>query len=338
MSTTTAIDLGSYTLKIVSGQSGSHPKVERVVELFNGVGVSLPIDERSKDGLVQLLGNAMNDYKIPREDVRLALPEAAVSTKVIEMPPLSDAELSSAIQWQAEQHIPIPVDELSLEYQVLYRPPRGQKGEQMRVLLVGSRKKVIESYLEVFYQVGIEPVLLETQVLSTLRSLQFTPQDPATLVVTMGASSTDMAVVDQGELAFVYTFGQGGQLATRTIVQTLQQETKAAEEYKRQYGLDPQALGGKLREVLMPVIDNQVQEVRKALQFFATARPTTVVGRVVLCGGAATLPGLVQHMAEAMSVEVLLGAAFGSASGEIPPGAATQYSVCMGLMMRDLSA
>ncbi len=337
MSTTTAIDIGSYAIKIVVGHSGYAPKIERVVELFNTVGASLPTDDRSRDDLIQLIGNAVNDYKIPRADVRLSLPESAVSTKVIEMPPLSDAELASAIQWQAEQHIPIPLDELALEYQVLYRPARGQRGEQMRVLLIGSRKKIIDSYLEIFYQVGIEPLLLETQVLSTIRSLQFTPEDPATMVVNMGASSTDMAVVAQGEMAFVYTVGQGGQILTRTIMQTLQQEAKAAEEYKRQYGLDPQALGGKLREVIMPVVENQVQDVRKALNFFVTAHPTTQVGRVVLCGGSAQLPGLVQHMAEVMGVEVLMGASFGMATGEIPTGAVTQYSVCMGLLMRDLS-
>jgi type IV pilus assembly protein PilM len=334
MSAITTIDIGSYALKALVGTGGAAPKIEKAIETFNPAGTTLPTDQQTLDGLVQLLTNTFNDYKLPKRDVRLSLPESAVSSKVITMPSLSDAELASAIQWQAEQHIPIALEELVLEYQVLYRPPRQHRDEQMRVLLVGTRRKVIDAFLDLFYQIGVEPTMVETNLLSTMRSLQFTSEDPTTFMVSVGASTTDMAVIDKGELAFVYTVPQGSQVLTKAISTTLQQDMKTSEEYKRRYGIDEAALGGKLREVIMPGVDLLVSELRKALQFFYSQQPQTQVSRIVLTGGGALLPGFVQYVASSLGQEVLLAAPFASATGQVPQNAGPQFSVAMGLLQR----
>jgi type IV pilus assembly protein PilM len=216
------IDIGTYTIKAVHAKSGSKPEVQRTVEVFNETGVSVPNDEAVAADLSKTIDALFNDHKLPRGDVRLALPEQVVSTKVIEIPPLSDAELASAIDWQAEQHIPIPIEELALEYQVLHRPGRGDnQQEKMRVLLIGARKSVIDNFLNLFIDVGIESTHLETQTISTVRSLGFTKEDPPTLVVQIGASTMEMSVVRQGELAFVFSHLNAGQMLTRTVAQTV---------------------------------------------------------------------------------------------------------------------
>ncbi len=336
MLNTVAFDLGSYTIKAIQAKKQKPLVVDRTIEVFNTTGLTLAVDDASTEKLSQLIATVFQDHALAKTDVRIALAENLVSTKIISIPVLTDAELASAINWQAEQHIPIPLEELSLEYQVVYRPPKGSKTDQMRVLMVGVRKSIVDKYLEIFLRNGIEPTLLETQVLAIFRSMQFTTEDSTTLVVHMGASTTDMFVVSGGELRFVYTHGSGGQILTRTIEQAVQLDAKQAEQYKRSYGIDPQQLNGKMREVLMPALQVSIMEMQKAIQFFVSQQQGEQVKRVLLSGGAAQLPGLVQLITEKLGVEVLVAAPFTGATGDIPAGNHPAFSACVGLLGRSI--
>jgi type IV pilus assembly protein PilM len=333
---TLALDIGTYSIKAISGKSGKNPQIERVAEVFNSTGLAVPTDDASEEKLVNLLESIITDNDLPRTDVRLALPETIISTKVIEVPPLSDAELASAIGWQAEQHIPIPPEELSLEYQVLYRPPKRDK-TPMRILLVGARKQVVERYVNMFHTMGIEPSLLETQIIAVIRSLVVTPEDPVTLVVHMGASSMNMALVKAGELQFVTTHLNGGQLLTKALEQTVGLDSVQAEKYKRTYGLDETQFQGKVKAALLPAVAILISEIKKAVQFYVHQFPQETVQRIVLSGGSAALPNLVQHVTAELGTEVLVAAPFTDASGTIPETInAPAMSVCMGLLLREI--
>jgi type IV pilus assembly protein PilM len=333
---TVALDLGTYTVKAIQGKPGKSIQIERTVEVFNPLGIAIPTDDQTATKLADLLNNMFTDHSLSRTDVRLSLPESLVSTKIISIPPLTDAELASAINWQAEQHIPIPLDELSLEYQVIYRPTKKDKDNMMRVLMVGVRKSVIDRFLDVFLRIGVEPTILETNTLSLLRSLQITPEEPPTMIVHCGASTTDLSITHQGELRFVYTFSSAGQLLTRTIEQAVQLDPKQAEQYKRTYGLDPAQLQGKVREALVPAVRLLILEMQKAMQFFVTQNGSEPIKRVLLSGGTAQLPGLVQHITEQLGVEVLIASPFSVAKGEIPQVNHPSFTVCMGALMREV--
>ncbi len=331
-----SLDIGSYTIKALSGQTGDQVEIEKAVEIFNSVGVAIPNDDGVQQKLTELIETLFNDHKLPRSDVRLSLPETVVSTKVIELPSLSDAELASAIGWQAEQHIPIPPEQLSLEYHVLFRPTKkAQEEQKMRVMLVGTRRDIVERYIDIFLGLGIEPKVLETQALSIMRALAIEPAEPPTLVVHLGASSSQLAMIHQGELQFVTSHMSGGQALTQVLEKQINLETQQAEEYKRTYGLLADQFQGKVRTVLEPTVDALLNEMKKATTYFANQHPDTSVQRVILSGGASLLPDLVQYITQEMGLEVLMAAPFANASGQIPQGGHPAWTVCMGLMMRE---
>jgi type IV pilus assembly protein PilM len=336
MPNTVALDLGSYTLKAVMGHGGRQPQITKTAEAFNPLGYVIGSDENTIQNLSLLIENFLHDHNLARNDIRLALPETLVSTKVISIPSLSDSELASAISWQAEQHIPIPLEELALEYQVLSRPKNQDKQAQMKVLLIGTRKSVVDRYLEAFYRLGIEPTLLETQTVSIYRSMEFTSADPTTLVAHIGAATTDLAIVEEGELAFIYSNPNGGQVLSRSIEQSLQLDAKQAEQYKRTYGLMADQLQGKLREVLLPSVRALMNEMQKAIQFYLTQNPAGGVKRILLSGGTAQLPGLVEVLAEQLGAEVLIASPFAQAKGQLPEFNHPAFSVCMGLLNREI--
>ncbi len=330
-----ALDIGSYTIKAISAKPGARPNVQRVVEVFNPLGISVPGDEAQIEKLAAQVQAVITDNKLPTIDVRLALPESVVSTKVISLPSLTDAELASAIGWQAEQHIPIPPEELSLEYEVLFRPPRKDKNTLMRVLLVGVRKSVIEKYMAVFGLLGIEPTILETQMMSIIRSAQFAATDPATLIVHLGAATMDMALVNQGQLDFVISHLSGGQSLTKLLSQQIGLDAAQAESYKRTYGLEPEQFQGKVRGVLLPATTILLSEMQKSVRFFLSQHPAEQVKRIVLSGGTAQLPGFVQYITQELGTEVLVAAPFTPATGQLPSVNHAALTVCMGLLMRE---
>ncbi|MGD9129900.1 MAG: type IV pilus assembly protein PilM [Candidatus Woesebacteria bacterium] len=332
---TTALDVGTYSFKAIIGKAGKNPQIEKVIEEENETSIAVPNEDAQFEKLREKLSNFFSYNKIPATDLRLSLPETVTATKVILIPPLTDAELASAISWQAEQHIPIPKDDLALEYKVLYRPPKKNRNEQMRVLLVASKKSLVELYTSIFIDMGIEPKILETQALSIMRSLGFDKTDPATAIVHIGAASMSISIVNQGELSFVHSSASGGQGLSKILQQNLGLDAKQAEQYKRSYGLMPDQFQGKVRDALLPAVETLAAEIKKALRFFTNQAPQSPVQRVVLSGGTSQLPGLMEYLGQNLGIEVLLCSPFSVAKGNLPETNHQAMSVCMGLMMRE---
>lgn len=334
--TIVSVDIGTYSIKAISAKKkGKQLEIIRVVEVPNTVGMSIPNDQASKDKLTQVIQALFTDNALPVEDVRLALPESAVSTKVIQVPLLSDAELASAIGWQAEQFIPIPKDELALEYQVLFRPEKNDRESPMRVLLIGVKKTIVEDLVSVFTSIGIEPTFIETQTIAIWRAIQTATNDPVSVVAHMGLSTLDISIERVGELAFVFSHPQGGMLLTRAIENMLTLPIQQAEEYKRTYGLDPQYFQGKVQAALLPIVKSMVEQIQKAIQYYTTQFPQEAVQRVYLSGGGAQLPGFVSYAASLLGVEVLLVTPFNNMIGAVPQANQTAYTVCAGLLTRE---
>lgn len=330
----TAIDIGTYSIKAVVAKPGKKPSISRTALIRNSSELAFPKDEMQAEKILQSVDQIFHDHKLPKTDVYLSLPEEVVSTKVIYLPPLSDAELASAIDWQAEQHIPIPLNQLSLEYEVLYRPQKKDKDQPMRVLLVGTRKNIVELYTDVFVSLGIQPKIMETQIFSIIRALGFEASDPTTLIVHLGADNTQLAIIDQTELKLATNKKGGGTILTKAIQQAVSNVTpQQAEEYKHTYGMQSEQLQGKIAQILMPALEPLVQEIVKTLRYYNNEQPQSPVTRLLLTGGTAQMPGIVSHFTQQTNLEVLLAAPFAGTEGEIPEKNQQSFVVCNGLLM-----
>lgn len=330
------LDIGTYTIKAIElKKNGNGFKVLRAASVPNEVGRVLPADPAEREKLVALIKKLFSDNKFSTSDVRAGLPEAMVSTKIVNMPPLSDAELASAVVWQAEQYIPIPAQNLQLEYQVLYRPDKKNVSDQMRVLLVGMTKQTLEQYSGMLYESGLELTGIETNMLGLYRAVLLENNLPTTLVVHMGSSTTEMFVIHNGELSFVYAYPNGGSVLSRALERGLGLDPSQAEAYKRTYGLDPSQLEGKVRETLLPVFSLFVTEIQKALQYFSGSHQGAQVSRIILSGGSAALPNVIPTIAESLPLEITLFSPLNTLTMEkgveINPLDLPSYGVAVGL-------
>jgi len=336
------LDIGSHSIKAVqlSGTIESPVfvaagQIETPTEALNRA-ASMEDDEAA-ESIANSIKVLHKEAHFSTDKVITALPESQIFTRVVELPSLKQKEIKNAIVWEAEQYVPVPMNEVKLDWQVLGNVP---KTDKLEVLLVAAPITLIEHYLKIIRGANLTPLSLETEITSVVRSLvQRVEGAPTTMIVSIGASTTDLSIVSTGRISFTRSIGTGGHALARGVAQELGFELDQATEYMKTYGLDPTSLEGKIMQAIKPIFDVIVNEIRRVLAYYSTKHPELPVKRVVVTGGAAKLPGLVVYLAEALGLEVQIGNPWEGIS--LPSqvskkliSESTSYAVAVGLALK----
>jgi type IV pilus assembly protein PilM len=183
------LDIGSFSCKIIQCQKrGDKFVLQRWGEIKTPVSPDAP-DAKSQTMLAETIKKLVNDTKIEGNQVVTALPEKQVYSRIIQLPPLSEAELSSAIEFEAEQYIPLPLEKVQLEYTVLEKPAKTEQGAKMNVLLIAAQKEAVEQLVHLLDMSGLVPQALETEILAIERALA--AYADTSLIVNVGNESSN---------------------------------------------------------------------------------------------------------------------------------------------------
>lgn len=334
------LDIGSHRLKVVQlahqGDKnllvalGSAPSTEK--GLFSEA-------ESDLTALAETIKKLHQESKITTKKVITALPQDQVFTRVINMPRLSEEELASALKWEAEQYVPIPLTEVTLAHQIVGTAQEDKK-EKMQVLLVAAPTRLIEKMTKVLEVAGLTTISIDAEILALVRSLVGTSPEP-TLLVDLGAKATDLAIVESGEVIFTRSIATAGEALTRAVATDLGLGAEQAEAYKKAYGVDPGKLEGKVRAALKPVLEVVVKEMEKAVQFYQSERKGKIIGRILLAGGTAGLPESVALLAKELNMEIQVGDPFTSVVkdsllNQVPAGDLPLYAIAVGLALKEV--
>lgn len=306
MKSSVGLDIGSHSIKLIelgfeggkaallaAGSSPTPPK---------SFASTVPADTEALAAAVKRL---VKESGTKSTNVQIALPESKVFSRVIEVPALSQRELASAIKWEAEQYIPLPLEQVNLDFTTL-RDAKETGTNKMEVLLVAAPKSLLDRYLSVLELADLTPVSAETEVIATSRALSHSLAGvKGALIISMGSQTTDLAILRAGILSLTRTMPAGGDAMARAIEQSFDFNPTQAEEYKRTYGLLQDKLEGKIVASVKPIMDSIVGEVRRALAFYQEKYKDSLTS-VVLSGGTARLPGMVTYLATALGLEVQL--------------------------------
>jgi type IV pilus assembly protein PilM len=287
--------------------------------------------------MAEAISKARSEAKISTKNVVTSLPESEVFTRMLVMPKMSPSELESAISWEAEQYIPLPLSEVNYSYSVVEVKADGG----MEVMVVAAPKRLVEKYERVFKLASLTPVAIETELLSASRSLVGDNVADLTLVVDSGARTTDMSIIKSSNMVFTRTIATAGEALTRALMANLQLDEGQAEAFKRSYGLRADQLEGKVATALDSVIQVMLTEIRRTINFYESRGTQEKVRRVVLSGGTSLLPELVTKFATVLNIEVeigncLLKVVADERVGQIPTEQLPLYGVVMGLAMKSV--
>ena len=297
------LDIGAKTIKLVQLKQESETKYS-----LSALGQLATSNGDKTEAIKKLIKEA----KPTVSQAVIGLPESQVYTRVIEMPALEEPELTQAIKWQAEQYIPVPLDDVELKHQVIRKFTGGSASNpMMTVLLVAAPLNLLNEHLSIVQKAGLEVVSVETEILAVGRALVGQNLfSPTTLLVHFGSDNTTLAILSRGDLTLTQAISSGGAAMTRAIASAAGLDIPQAEEYQKTYGLDMSKLEGKVATAIKPVADIVIAEIQKSLAFYETRGGDDNVKRIVLSGGASLTPGLVTYFAEALPAEVQLGDPF----------------------------
>ncbi|MFH1582645.1 MAG: type IV pilus assembly protein PilM [bacterium] len=308
------IDIGTSYIKVVEvSRFGNRRKLESYGSLSAEVLYKKPFRTFDKNTL--LLSNhdvarairaIIQEAKIKSKQAIFSIPDFSTFFTNFELPQMSNEELSQAVKFEAKQHIPFPLSEMTLDWRIMEDKELIAQNKKMTVLLAAVPNEVINQYNEIAKLAGLELYALEAEVFGLIRSL--VPEDNMIpqAIIDIGAQSTTCNIVDRKNLYTSHSFDVGGNEFTNIISRSLNIEYKKAREMKESQGL----LGGKiensekgLKDVTIPLVDNIIREVEGIIHGFYLKRKKEVK-KVILAGGTALLPGLKEYFEENLRVEV----------------------------------
>jgi len=227
-------------------------------------------------------------------NVAMALPPSAVITKKIILPGgMSDDELEEQVETEANQYIPFPLDEVSLDFCVI--GPSATSAGDVEVLIAASRREKVQDVQGLAEAAGLTPIVVDVESyasrLATSRLIENLPNQGKGQIFALfeiGSLTTSMQVMRDDEVLYDRDQAFGGAQLTQQIVRQYGFSAEEAETKKRSGELpdDYEAV------VLKPFIETMVQELGRALQFFFTSTPHNKVDCIMLAGGSAAVPGL----------------------------------------------
>lgn len=227
-------------------------------------------------------------------NVAMALPPSAVITKKIILPGgMSDDELEEQVETEANQYIPFPLDEVSLDFCVI--GPSATSAGDVEVLIAASRREKVQDVQGMAEAAGLTPIVVDVESyasrLATSRLIENLPNQGKGQIFALfeiGSLTTSMQVMRDDEVLYDRDQAFGGAQLTQQIVRQYGFSAEEAETKKRSGELpeDYEAV------VLKPFIETMVQELGRALQFFFTSTPHNKVDCIMLAGGSAAVPGL----------------------------------------------
>jgi type IV pilus assembly protein PilM len=300
------LDIGSSSVKIVelSDAGKGELRLERyaIETLPRGAVVDGNIDKI--DIVADAVKRAWRKSGTKIKNVATALPSAAVITKRIALPAnLREEELEMQVESEANQYIPFALDEVSLDFQVLGPVPNSP--EDVEVLIAAARKEKVEDRIAVVQSAGLKAVFVDIESYASRaavqRLIEQLPNSGEGMVIPVfyiGANSTALVVMHDGEAIYERDQPFGGQQLTGDISRTYGMPVEEAEAKKRAGDLPADYE----TEVLRPFVDSAVTEIGRSLQFFFTSTPYSRVDQIMLAGGSAVIAGLPEALIQRVQV------------------------------------
>jgi len=222
----------------------------------------------------------------------VAVAGSAVITKVISLPAnLDEDEMEGQIQFEADQYIPFPLDEVYLDFQRL--GPSSKNSEMVDVLLVASRSENVDLRVKALELGGLTAKIVDVEAYATEKAFKLIAGDlpekgdhKTVALVDVGATMTTLNVLHDHHLIYNREQVFGGRQLTENIQRHYGLSYEEAGMAKKNGGL-PDSYR---REVLEPFKEAMAQQVSRSLQFFFSSSQYDKVDIIVLSGGTISIP------------------------------------------------
>ena len=344
------IDIGSSAVKMV--ECASHGGRARLVTYgyaeadLNVMHASSPEDEKRAASVIK---RVYEESHVSTKRTIAALPNFSVFSSIISLPYMSKKELAQAVTWEAKKFVPLPIEDMVLDWRPLDQRKSEDKKkkkngdteqqEYQRILITAAPKDLVERYVRIFKMAELELVAMETESFALERSL--VGRDPSVIMlVDLGAFSTDISIVESGIPVLSRSIDVGGSTITKAIAQSLNIADKRADQFKQDIGFSTQATNN-IPKIIESTISPIINEIKYSFDLFQGRNKSDVVEKIVLTGGSSVVPGLTNYLKDILNINVYIGDPWArviypvelkSILQELGP----RFSISIGLAMREI--
>ena len=264
------------------------------------------------DAVGETIARVVQKSGTKTKDAAVCVAGSSVITKVINMPAgLSDDDMESQIQIEAEQHIPFPLDQVAIDFEVQNQPEEGE--EDVSVLLAAARSEIVDNCIAALELGGLNAKIVEIEACTIENTIEWISQS-----FPPGVSTDEIAVVDIGSRSMTLSV-----LEDLKVVYSRDESFgghQLTEEIQRRYGIsfEEAAIAKKTgslpedynSEVLEPFKENLISEISRALQFFYSSSQTADIDILVVAGGCASIPHLADLIEPRLEIKTMIANPF----------------------------
>jgi type IV pilus assembly protein PilM len=276
------------------------------------------------DALAESLKSLFARTKLSKR-VRLGIGNQGVVVRTVRLPAIEDPkELDAAVRFQAQEQMPMPLEQAVLEHQVVGGVPAEEGAPpQIDVVLIAARLDMIDSFLRPLRRAGLEPVGVDLSAFGMIRALADTPTRPevdgngferptaAILYCSLG-DLTNLAVARGRSCLFTRASHAGFGPAAERLAAEHGLSSEHAGQWLVHVGLetpleeiegDPQIVAA-ARQALEEGVAGAVDELRLSLDYYGAQEAAVAIEQVVLCGPGSTIPGVPARMEAGLGLPI----------------------------------
>ncbi|NTW29965.1 MAG: type IV pilus assembly protein PilM [Candidatus Moranbacteria bacterium] len=280
--------------------------------------------------------------RIGTDRVICSLPETKAFLRIISLPKMSREEAKEAVKWEIEANIPLSLDQVHYDYQILPDSFCPEKGK-VSVLVAAVARSAAEQFHAVLERAGLKPVGLETESIAQARSLLSEQhKDETVLIVDIGDRRTSFMMAIGNVPVFTSSVPLSSQMMTAAIAKQMSLNFDEAEKLKISTGLGSLSLPSPQLEAVRPILENLATEIERSLDFyFSTLKYSKELDAVIFCGGGANTQGMLPYFSRRIRQNIEFGnpwinVRFGKGIPPIDRNHSVQYSTVIGLALRGL--
>ncbi|HIJ94705.1 MAG TPA: type IV pilus assembly protein PilM [Desulfuromonadales bacterium] len=297
------IDIGSSSVKLVQLKDNKGS-----LQLLNAAIIPLPpeaiVDNTLMDSsaVASVVKNLVSSMGIKVKDVACSISGNSVIIRKIVLPAMPQEELEDQISWEAEQYIPFDINDVNMDFQIL--SPDSSDPSKMNVLLVASKKDIINDYVSVFNEAGLHLLVVDVDSFAVQNAFEANytcgPEDILALI-NIGASVMNINIIKDGKTLFTRDVQMGGNLYTEEIQKQLGLSSDAAESAKK---LAHATHNEALIRAIEKINETITQEIRRSLDFYNSTANDERIRSVFVSGGCSKVYNLIPAISEKIGLPV----------------------------------
>jgi type IV pilus assembly protein PilM len=311
------VDIGTTSIKVIEVKGGKErPKVVNygLLESSSYLARANQALQTStlkifESEVVELLTTVVRAMGTGTKEVVASLPVFSAFTTILDFPKMDEKEIEKAIVYQAKQYVPLPLNEVALDW-LMVGEYQDEKGfTHQKILLISVPQVEIKRYQNIFQAAGLHLAALEIESLSLARMVANDPTP--TILVDIGSRSTNIVFLENGNLVWNKQSDFGGASLTSALASSLGVNPLRAEELKRERGILGTGPSRELSTIMLPFLDVIINEVKKAQFMYVEQFPgAKKAERVMLAGGGANLLGIGEYCERTIGLPVVTAAPF----------------------------